>query len=54
LPNLVLVILEPVSKIREQENGSNRNHGRGISSSFLVAGSDATELLQTIKITAQG
>ena len=37
--------LEPVCKIRKQENRSESNHGREISSSFFITSRNATKLL---------
>jgi len=37
--------LEPVCKIRKEENGSESNHGRKISGSFFITSGNATKLL---------
>ena len=42
------LLLEPVCKIRKEENGSNRNHGREIDGTFFIAGGNTTKLLETI------
>jgi len=43
--------LEPVCKIRKEENGSNSDHGREIYSSFFIACGNATELFEAIDET---
>ena len=46
--NSIQLILEPVCKIRKEEDRSNRNHGREVGGSFFIASGDATKLLETI------
>jgi hypothetical protein len=55
LCNLPLILLgvgvsylEPVCKIRKQENGCDGNHGREVSGTFFITSSDTTKLLETI------
>jgi len=40
--------LEPVCKIRKEENGSDGNHGGEVGSSFFVARGNPTKLLEAI------
>jgi hypothetical protein len=39
------ILLEPVCKIRKQENRSNCDHGREIAGAFFIARGNPTELL---------
>ena len=44
--------LEPVCKINKEENGSESNHGREVTSStFFIANSDTAKLFQAINLT---
>ena len=43
-----VILLEPVCKIRKEENGSNGDHGREVGSSFFIASGNASKLLETI------
>lgn len=47
-PGRSLILLEPVCKIREEENGSNRDHSGEVGSSFFIASGNAAKLLETI------
>jgi hypothetical protein len=42
------ISLEPVCKIRKQENGGNGNHSREVGSPFFIARGNATELFEAI------
>jgi len=42
------MFLEPVCKIREQENGSKEDHGRKVGGPLFVASGNATELLEPV------
>jgi len=41
-------LLEPVCKIRKEENGSNGDHGCKVGGSFFIASGNASELFETI------
>ena len=43
--------LEPVCKIRKEENRSESDHGGEISGAFFITSSNATELLETVDQT---
>lgn len=51
LQEVVSILLEPVCKIRKEENRSESNHGREISSAFFIASGDPTELFEAIDQT---
>jgi hypothetical protein len=42
------MFLEPVCKIREQENGSKEDHSRKVDGPLFVASGNATELLEPV------
>ncbi len=46
-----VISLEPVCKIRKEENRSNGDHSREIAGSFFIARGNSTELFETINET---
>lgn len=46
--HILMFCLEPVCKIRKEENGSDGNHGGEVGSSFFVARGNPTKLLEAI------